>query len=331
MADGSSHQLYWRKENSYGIPEEKNCYEVFRHTGTTLALSKNMMMSEELRENRQISGLRHGVHQVGGDITTEFHLSDFDVLLEGVLCNTWQPCEEADSEEENPGADLEGEDSTPTTRSISIGTERKSFTLLRHFSDLNTANDSSCCQQFTGVEFNTWNLQISPDTIIKSTFSVLGKSMEMIPFPGDSHLSQDTSDYSALDSFTGTLKIAGEVISVVTEIQLNLENGLDPRYVVGSQKTKRPQIGRAHLSGQMSAYFENTKLLDGFINEAPTSLSFTLKEGSKGEIAFELPQIQYTGGQLDVSGPGAILLVLPFQATGKDTHLIITQTLKSEQ
>ena len=63
----------------------------------------------------------------------------------------------------------------------------------------------------------------------------------------------------------------------------------------------------------MTAYFENTTLLNKFINETESSLDFTIGDGTN-TLRFKCPRIKYTGGQPDVGGEGPVTLTMPFQA-----------------
>lgn len=310
MADGSRHSMYLVSEVTYGITPSAPEFDPIRHTGTTLALSKNTTQSEEIRSDRQISDFRHGAYQIGGDISIEFSYGSVDNMLEAVLLGTW------DLDSPAVGTD-----------ELKAGTTRRSFSVLRYFSDM-LAEDKPY-HLFTGVEFNTISLQVSPDAIVTSTFSVVGKGM------ATSQSAPAESAYSAvlntkvLDSFTGTLKENGITIAVITDIQLTLENGIDPRFVVGSKETIRPQVGRSNASGQITAYFENSTLLDKFINETESSIEFTLPDDAGNAYTFILPRVVYNGGQPDVSGQGAILLTMPFQAlfdATKASNLIIHRT-----
>lgn len=288
MADGSRHSLRMVAETTYGVTPSNPVFEYVRHTGTTLGLSKEGLQSEELRDDRQISDFRHGARQVGGDITFELSYGSFDPILEALLGGTW------------------------TNDVLKAGTIRRSFTLERFFGDILPADKPY--HRFTGVEFNTLQLQVNANEMITGTIGVVGKDMltDSAAIPGATYGAVSTT--SPLDSFTGTLNEAGTPIAVITEIQLNLDNGLDPRFVVGSKTTLRPAIGRSNVSGTITAYFENSLLLDKFINEVESSILFNLPDGAGNNLKFTLPRIKYNGGQPDVQGEGPITLSMPFQA-----------------
>lgn len=301
MADGSRHSMAFIEESTYGTTPATPTLSPLCHTGTTLALSKNTLESQKLRNDRQISDFRHGAYQVGGDISFELQYADFDAILEAVLCGTWTS-------------------DTPIvgTDQLKAGTTRRSFTIERYFSDIQTADKPY--HRFTGCEFASMSLSVAPDAMITGSFTVVGQGQDLdtVAITGSSY---DTETGNApLDSFSGTLKENGSTIAVITEIQLNLENGIDPRFVVGSQETIRPAIGRSNCSGQITAYFENSTLLDKFINETESSIDFTLPDLDGNELKFILPRVKYNGGQPDVSGEGPITLSMPFQALRDETE-----------
>lgn len=307
MANGSRHSMRIVAESAYGTTPANPVFDIIRHTGTTLGLSKESLQSEELRDDRQISDFRHGAYQVGGDIKVELSYGSFDKLLEAVLGGTWEV----------------GTPAVGTDR-LKAGTARRSFTIERFFGDILTVDKPY--HRFTGVEFNTLSLAIKANAMVTGTFGVLGQSMVTSTASVTGATYNPATTTSPLDSFTGVLQEAGVPIAVITEIQLNVENGLEARYVVGSKQSIRPSIGRSNVSGQVTAYFENSTLLDKFINETESSIVFELPDGAGNLYTVTLPRIKYTGGQPDVDGEGPITLSMPFQAlldAATGTNIII--------
>lgn len=308
MSDGSRHSMALIAEVAYGSTPATPAFAPIRHTGTTLGLSKDTLQSEELRADRQIADYRHGARQVGGDINVELSYGSFDIILEALLGGTW------DTDE--PVAD---------TDQLKAGVTRRSFTIERFFSDLT----GKPYHRFTGCEFNTMQLQVSANAMITAVFGVVGKDLTVNAVIVTDATYGDPTTNPPMDSFTGTLNEDGTPIAVITEIQLNLDNGLDPRFVVGSKTTERPSIGRSNLSGSITAYFETVALMEKFIDETESSIDFTLPDGLGNELKFILPRIKYNGGQPDVSGDGPITLAMPFMALydeTEETNIIIERT-----
>ncbi|AUM59730.1 major tail protein [Pseudomonas phage PMBT14] len=288
MADGSRHSLRIVPEVTPGITPTNPAWQTVRHTGTTLAISKESLQSEELRDDRQIADFRLGARQVGGDISIELSYGSFDMILEALLQGTW------------------------TGNVLKAGVVRRTFSLERFFADLGTANKPY--HRFRGVEFNTLALTIAANAMVTGTIGVLGldSSLDTVPLAGATVAPATTT--SPLDSFTGTLSESGTPIAVVTELTLNLDNGMAARFVVGSKVSIKPSVSRSNLTGQVTAYFEDSRLLDKFITEENSSLVFTMPDGEGNAYEITIPRLKYTGGQPDVAGEGPITLSMPFQA-----------------
>lgn len=288
MANGSRHSMRYVAETVYGTTPATPAFKPIRHTGTTLGLSKEALQSEELRDDRQIADYRQGAFQTGGDISFELSYGSFDELLEALLCGTW------------------------VGNVLKAGTTRRSFTIERFFGDIVSADKPY--HRFTGVEFNTLALSIAANAMVTGTLGVLGSSLETatVAVAGATYSAPTTT--SPLDSFTGSLLENGTPIAVITEITLNVNNGLETRFVVGSKASIRPSIARSNVSGNITAYFENSTLLDKFINETESAIEFNMPDGAGNNLKVTLPRIKYTGGQPDVAGEGPITLSMPFQA-----------------
>lgn len=295
MADGSRHSMRLVLETAYGVTPATPTLTPIRHTQTTLALSKDSLQSEEIRDDRQIADFRHGARQIGGDIQFELSFGSFDSILEALTLGTW----EAD---------------TPAvgTKQLKAGVTRRSFTVERQFGDIQSADKPFYV--YTGVEFNQLQLQINANAMITGTFSVIGKDLATSAAEITGAVISPVTTTSPLDSFTGALLEGGTAIAVITEIQLNLENGLEARFVVGSKTTIRPSIARSNVTGQVTAYFENSSLVDKFINETTSSIKVNLPDAAGNNLSITLPRIKYTGGSPDVGGEGPVTLTMPFQA-----------------
>ncbi len=317
MADSSRHAAFYIEESTYGETPVDPDFTRFRNTGLTLAVTKNTNTSEELREDRQITCFNHGVKQVAGDVSFELSAENYDDLLAAAVMGSW----------EDASADPDAPVGAVSHQKLKAGVQRRSFSILRHFSDI--AAVGKPYHLFTGVEMNNVSLSIAPDSIITGSFSTIGQDLTLSETEPVNATYSTKSNSCPFNAFTGTIKEDGVVISVATEITLTLENGLEPRNVVGSDTTLRPSVGRSNLSGQATVFFENHALLEKFLNESHSSLEFSLQRGNV-TYTFILPNIVYTGGQPDTSGTGSISLPMPFQAlldAAEGSNIIITKTV----
>lgn len=304
FASGSQHGLRFVPESSWGATPSTPQTIYLRHTSCAIALSKDGFQSQELRSDRQISDFRHGVKRVQGDIGFELSYGEYDAFLEAALFG------EFDYQEDISADNV-----------LKAGTVRKSFTIERAFLDITQFG------VFTGCMVNSFSLSIPANNIVTGSFGIVGKDGS---YSGSALTAEPTAAQTEapFDSFTGAIKEGSSSIAIVTSLDINLENGLDPNLVIGSNTAAAITDGRSNVTGSVSAYFENLTLLNKFINETESSIEITLG-GETKKYDINIPRIKYTGGDNPVSGEGPIMLNLPFQALLCDTlktNLQITRT-----
>lgn len=210
--------------------------------------------------------------------------------------------------------DAAGEAVTIATTSyrLKAGVTRRSFSFLRYFSDQLEADEPY--HIYKGVELNTLNLSIGLE-LITAAFGTLGvkegEPSGTAP-AGSTYVAANSN--AVMDSFTGSIKEGGTSIATITEVSATLENGIAPRFTIGSDAAQlRASIGRSNLTGQLSAYFENSALKKKFLNQTESSIDVTIRSAA-GAYRFYFPRIKYTGGQADTDGQGPITSAMPFQA-----------------
>ena len=299
IGTGARHSVGYIPEVTYNTTPSTPAFQLLRHTGFTGGMSKNTFESAELG-GRQIKQFRHGNKSVGFDVPFELSYTTFDVLLEALMGGTW------------------------TTNVLKAGDTRRSFTMERLFGNLDTPE----YWRYTGAEFDKLTLSVKPDAIVTGTFSVVAKdqSIGTAILTGATYVAETTT--LPLDAFTGTINEGGATIGVITGLEMSLVNGLSPMFVLGSDTTIRPGIGKSRVTGTVTAYFESKTLLEKFINETASSFDFTLTDGTSS-IKFDMPNIKYTGGTPDVDGEGEVTVNLPFTALYDATdasQLVITRT-----
>lgn len=292
-ATGSEHSLDYIAEVTYGTTPATPSFADLRHTGVTLGLSKSTFESGELRSDRQIAHFRHGNKSVSGDLNIELSYGTFDDLLQAALGGTWAT-----------GVPAVGTDQ------LKAGTTRRSFTLERKFGNLDTPE----YHRYTGAEINTFNLSVTPDAIVTGSFGIVAKgaSIATAIITGATYGAATTTE--PFDSFSGSITEGGSPIGTVTSIEFSLENGLNPLFVVGSDETLRPGIGKSRLTGTMTTFFQSKALMEKFINETASSIILVLTDSAGNDLSIELPNVKYNGGQPDVDGEAEISVSLPFIA-----------------
>jgi len=289
IATGSRHNLSYVVEATFGTTPSSPGFTPIRHTGTTLGLSKDAVESEELREDRQVAHFRHGNKSVTGDINFELSYGGLDALLEATLCGAW------------------------ATNVLKAGTTRRSYTVERHHQDIGKYLRS------TGCQFNTMSLSVAPNSMVTGSFGIIGSGFTTSGAALGSATYSAESTTAPFDSFSGSIKEGGSAIAIITALELNIDNGMEALYVVGSADTLLPSIGKSSVTGSVTAYFENTTLLDKFVAETTSSIEFTLTDAAGNDYIVLLPKVKYNSGNPEVSGPGAITVTLDFVALYNST------------
>ena len=250
IATGSRHDLSYILESVFGTtPATTPALTPIRHTGTTLGLSKDAIESEELRQDRQVANFRHGNKSVTGDINFELSYGTFDDLMEATLCGTW-------------AADT-----------LLAGTTRRSFTVERYHADITQYIRS------TGCNFNSMSLSIAPNSMVTGSLNVVGKDLAVSSTILTGATYADDTVTQPFDSFTGSITEGGSSIATVTSLELSIDNGIEALYVVGSDSTLEPSVGKSTVSGTVTAYFEDATLINKFIAETSSALEFVLSGG----------------------------------------------------
>ena len=245
-ATGARHSMGHKVEATYGATPATPAFADIRHVSCNLALSKSALESAEVRSDRQIAHHRHGNKSVAGDIGFELSYGSFDDFLEAVLGGAW------DADTPSAGIDQ-----------LQVGTTRRSFTVERKFANLAVPE----YHRYTGLELNSLNLSVTPDAIVTGSFGCIAQdyAIDTAIISGATYPAATVSE--PFDSFSGTITEGGSAIATVTSIELTLENGLNPLFVVGSALTDQPSIGKSRVTGTLGVFFQSKALLDKIKNE----------------------------------------------------------------
>jgi hypothetical protein len=205
--------------------------------------------------------------------------------------------------------DASGESVTIRTVSevLKGGTTRRAFTFERNFADLTQY------LRYTGCELNTMSVAVAPNAMATATFGVVGLGADPAAgaiIAGATYASPTTT----MDSFTGTIEENGSAISVVTQIQLEVTNGLEALFVVGQAAAAGISIGRFAVTGTITVYFDSVTMLNKFVNETESDLMFETGDVAGNLYRWRMPRIKYNGAPPDVSGEGPVTLAMPIQA-----------------
>lgn len=300
MSEASAHKLSYSAETVRGTTDSTPVFTRLPDTRTTIALQKDTLATERLSGDRFPAAPRTGASTVAGDIPVDLSIDTYNPFIE---------------------SSLQGAFAAGTAKA---GTTRKSFSILREFSDISADQ----FLLYTGCEVSQWTLSAAANGLAKSTFSMLGRSATApaTADPATSYVAAGTSE--PFDTFSGEMTIDGSASCIVTDYTVNVNNGLEAKYAVGCEGSEDPTVAQSIVDGSLSVYLEDMTLYKKFINDQSLSLSLKLVDADANYITVAIPNAVISSGtQPDVTADGAIMLPISFTAhyhAGTGSHISVT-------
>lgn len=184
---------------------------------------------------------------------------------------------------------------------------------IEHWFNLTGSPDYS--EVFTGCKVSQIDIGLPATGMATCNVGFMGQDLttstsEYFTSP----LSQTTT--STLTSSSGLIRVANVTIATITGLTVTINNNLTSEAVVGSNTKVEPFIGRVLVTGQLTAFFEDSSLRDYFLNETEVSIIATLTANNTGTsdfITLVLPRVKMGGASKD-DGDKGIVQTLPFTA-----------------
>lgn len=284
FAQGAQSALTIAEEAAFGVTPTAPVMVDLPYVTHSLTLQKQRLQSQEIRGDRQVRIDRHGNRNAMGDIVVELKDTDYDVLLESAFFST-----------------------------ISGGVMKAGVT-PKFFGIEDWASDVTQSRAFSGCAVDRMQMRVAPNSMITTTFSVVGKDMTQSGTRLDATPTAATGG-EPFDAYSGAITEGGSTIGLVSSLDFTLTNSLSPTFVVGSDATPFLEYGNCIVEGTVEVYYQDAVLLNKFLNETESSMSVTLDDPTSGNsYKFDFPRIKYNGGSVPVGSPQSRLITMPFVA-----------------
>lgn len=179
--------------------------------------------------------------------------------------------------------------------------------------------DVDIARLFTECRAGGFNAQLPASGIGTVDFDFMGRNMTMYESGAAPFFSAPAAETTTgvTAAVNGLLRASGQTIAVITglNIQMQLSASADP--VVGSNLVPEIFLGRANVSGQLTAFFENADLINDFVNESEIELLAYLTTTSAVNtpaLTFYMPRVKLGGADLQTQGESGQSLTIPYQA-----------------
>ncbi|APV42133.1 hypothetical protein PFAS1_23445 [Pseudomonas frederiksbergensis] len=293
LANGSAVQAYYVEEVAGEIPATP-AWKPIRFVSEGLTPNINQIDTAEMNQTRQRPPSRGGTYSVAGDIAVELSFSSFDDLIQAAMQGTW------------------------TANVLKIGKVERSFAIMERHTDIDVD------YVYRGCRVSTMAISSPLNAPVGVTFSMMGTKAQKFTVPvGSTYLPATATDIMITTNLV--LKEGGVDVAYATEWSVNLDNGMEALFALGSREAFDISNGVAVVTGSMSAYLVDEVLWDKVLDETSTSHSIELKEGADS-YTIDLPKVRYTQGQKQVSGPGAVIPQYTVSA-GYDATLATTMMI----
>lgn len=179
--------------------------------------------------------------------------------------------------------------------------------------------DVDVARLFTENRLGGFNVQLPATGMSTVDFDLMGRNMQVYESGAAPFFTSPSAVTTTglLAAVNGLLRIGGSTVAVVTAANIQMQLSASSDAVVGSDLVPEIFLGRANVTGQMTAFFENPDLIEDFINETEIEfLGFLTASNNPAAAAmtFYLPRIKLSGADLQTQGEGGQSITLPFQA-----------------
>lgn len=301
FSQGSRTRLSYVVESSFGATPSSPAMLEIPFSSHSINLSKARVQGNDIQSDRFPRVDRHGTRQVGGDLSLDLRPDDFDDFIESAFLNTF---------------------GTSGATTLKPGTTPQYLTIE------DAAQDISQYRQFTGCAVSSMSINLAPDQMVQTTFSLVGQDMTQ----AQSELGSPTapSGNEPFDSFNGTIKEGGSDIAIISSANFSISNDMSPNFAIGSNVGQSQlSFGRAVVEGEITVYYEDASLIDKFLNETDTSLEFEVNNTvSGGSYVFLIPNVQYNSADVPVDNPQSRLITISFVGvydTSESTNIKLTR------
>lgn len=274
------------KEATFGTTPSTPSLTSQRFSSANFSLTKPEIEDNSKADTRQKQFTKTGNKTVAGSIDGPLAHDNYDTLFESAMFNSF------------------------ATDSLEMGDTITSMTIEEGQPDIDQYKVN------TGVIANGFTLNAPVDGLATVSFDLLGMSQSISGTSVDDDGTYDSQPFR--QPFThcgGTISEGGTPTGVVTDINFNMTNNIETVFTWGNCDPYDLVPARIDVTGTLSVLFEDNTMIQKFLDDTQSSLSFTMDDGDGNTLQFELPNIKYTGADNPIdAGSGLRVISMPFRA-----------------
>lgn len=291
VADGSIVRLAYIAEATINTTPTSPAFQVLRYETSDIRISKTTDIPNEVRADGNVASIVDVGRAVTGSINGLLSYGTYDDLIAAALRSTW------------------------STDVLVNGVTHKTFA----FEEFYEQGATDTFIRYNGVRINTWDLEMTARQSVKSNFGIMGIKS---PTPTSTILSGATytaaTTTEVLNAGLNVSALALTGISNSPKIQkmtMRFNSNIYQNDIVGAYEPYSHGLGRAEVTGTISAYFENVDTYNAILNHTTVAIGWTLADAAGNSYAFSIPQAKLLDGGPSKPGNGkAVMVEVPYQA-----------------
>lgn len=210
------------------------------------------------------------------------------------------------------------------------GVEVPSFTIEQSHLDIDAS------ERFVGCRIGGASINLPPNGIATVQWDVLGLDGAMLTGASSPYFTSPDPETTTgvLTGIEGGVRLNGEEQAIITGVQLSVTNNLSLQPVVGSVISPDIFYGRMVVTGQVSAFLMDERLINVFVNESLVDLVVQANASGAAPqdfLCFNMQGVKFTGYSKTVGAEGGIIVQFPFQALLANTAPNVDQASISIQ
>ncbi len=291
VADGSIVRLAYIAEATIGTTPTSPAFQVLRYETSDIRITKTTDIPNEVRADGNVASIVDVGRAVTGSINGLLSYGTYDDLIAAALRGTW------------------------STDVLVNGITHTAFA----FEEFYEQGATDTFIRYNGVRINTWNLEMTARQSVKSNFGIMGIKS---PTPTSAILSGAT--YTA--ATTTEVLNAGLNVSALTltgisnspkvqKMTMRFNSNIYQNDIVGAYEPYSHGLGRAEVTGTLTAYFENVDTYNAILAHTTVAIAFTLTDAAGNSYAVSIPKAKLLDGGPSKPGNGrAVMVEVPYQA-----------------
>jgi len=189
----------------------------------------------------------------------------------------------------------------------------------RKFGIESYGSDIDISRLFTECRASMYKITAPSTGMVTTEFGFQGRDQEVYVTAAAPFFTSPTANSTTgiVSAVNGSLFVAGVSSGVVTGIDFGCDLSPTAATVLGQNFAAEIFLGRANITGTVTAYFDSATLINDFLNETEVSLDVMMTTTSATNspfINFYFPRVKFSDAAINLQGEGGQTISMPFQA-----------------